>query len=139
MNTAETALTEDNPHYGCDALNPICKPPISGSTAQCVCSGTDTKCTISESTRCDATGTVSDPMDGTCKCGANNECDKISSTPACLRESDGSEPTEGDKTGTSCQVYQFCVFNCRFFNQFIFNYVYLISSAVERQYLNLKI
>jgi hypothetical protein len=104
----ETSLNEDNPHYGCDALNPICKPPLSGSTAQCVCSGADMTCTISESTRCvTPDGTKTDPMYGTCMCGSDPTCTQGGVIPRCFVDSSSTEPDIGIKSGTSCQVHNF--------------------------------
>ena len=100
-----------NPHYGCDDLNPICKPPSSETEAQCVCTNNADKCDITISTICDASGTASTPMDGTCKCGMDPFCDSLSNKPSCLLSSDGQEPSVG-ATEASCQVYR---------NLFLFN------------------
>ena len=93
-----------NPHYGCDDLNPICKPPSSETEAQCVCTNNADKCDITISTICDASGTALDPMDGTCKCGNNPFCNSPTK-PSCLLNSDGQVPDPGT-TEASCQVYR---------------------------------
>jgi hypothetical protein len=138
------------PHLGCNALNPIC------SAGQCVCSvkspsdvSNPLKCESSESTWCTARGLVETPesiTSGVCMCGVATACVSTSSTPACLLEIDGSEPdtvlqpTTEIKTGTSCQVYQFCfLFNSRFIDQYIFICVYLSTFRKKRKNQNLKI
>ena len=95
-----------NPHYGCDNLNPICKPPDSETTeAQCVCTNDANQCEITVSTICTASGSAATPVDGECTCGnAVPSCDPTSPTPSCLRTSNGTVPDVG-ATAVSCQVY----------------------------------
>ena len=108
MNENDAALSATNPHYGCDGLKPICKPPSSGTDAQCVCAtSNDATCMMPESTQCTASGSASSPTDGTCMCGSASICAPASTTPSCLLTSDGQTPTVGAASGTSCQVYPF--------------------------------
>ena len=117
-----------NPHYGCDDLNPICKPPSSETEAQCVCTNNADKCDMTISTICDASGTASTPMDGTCKCGIDPFCDS-SSKPSCLLKADGQLPAVGT-TDASCQVYNnLFLFRSKGIAEFLMPGEYLIVAA----------
>ena len=80
------------------------------------------------STICDASGTVSDPMDGTCKCGNDPFCN-TPTKPSCLLTSNGQVPDVGD-TDASCQVYRnLILFHNKGMTEFLLTGIYFIVAS----------